>query len=196
MSSASCSACVFVVRMRLAAPPRVARADRLDRRRRLGNVGDAGHRELAAALVCGVADAARRAGQDRRLWRAALILPAVILAIQLIGYIPTRDADARSLAHRSSRGHTMSRDGRRGEHADGSRTLDLLSVVAPVYNEEGADRGVLRARVRGARGLQFELVLVDDGSRDGSPQMLERLAVRTPASASSSCRATSGIRRR
>ncbi len=49
------------------------------------------------------------------------------------------------------------------EHkADGGRTLRLLSVVAPIYNEEA--------------GITFELVLVDDGSRDSSPQILERLA--------------------
>jgi polyisoprenyl-phosphate glycosyltransferase len=56
------------------------------------------------------------------------------------------------------------------------RTLTLLSVVAPVYNEE-ALIGEFYARVCGAlEGLEFELVLVDDGSSDGTAAALERIA--------------------
>src|ERR1700736_3526739 len=59
---------------------------------------------------------------------------------------------------------------------NGRRMLALLSVVAPVYNEE-ATIGEFYARVCNAlEGLDFELVLVDDGSADGSPRELERLA--------------------
>jgi polyisoprenyl-phosphate glycosyltransferase len=60
------------------------------------------------------------------------------------------------------------------------RKLNLLSVVAPVYNEE-ALVDEFYSRVCGALdGLEFELVLVDDGSSDGSPAAMERLAVNDP----------------
>jgi len=58
----------------------------------------------------------------------------------------------------------------------GPRSPELVSVVAPVFNEEGTI-GEFHARVCTAlEGLAFELVLVDDGSSDGSPLMLETLA--------------------
>jgi dolichol-phosphate mannosyltransferase len=64
--------------------------------------------------------------------------------------------------------------------ADTARTLRLLSVVAPVYNEEGTIEEFY-ARVRTAlEGIEFELVLVDDGSADASPEMLERIAEADP----------------
>jgi polyisoprenyl-phosphate glycosyltransferase len=63
---------------------------------------------------------------------------------------------------------------------NGSRELELLSVVAPVYNEE-ATIEEFYGRVRDAlEGLQFELVLVDDGSTDGSSDVLDRLAATDP----------------
>jgi polyisoprenyl-phosphate glycosyltransferase len=60
------------------------------------------------------------------------------------------------------------------------RTLGLLSVVAPVYNEE-ALIGEFHARVCSALdGLEFELVLVDDGSADGTAAAMEQLAASDP----------------
>jgi glycosyltransferase involved in cell wall biosynthesis len=60
------------------------------------------------------------------------------------------------------------------------RNLQLLSVVAPVYNEE-ATIHEFYARVCGAlEGLNFELVLVDDGSSDGSTTALAQLATNDP----------------
>jgi dolichol-phosphate mannosyltransferase len=56
------------------------------------------------------------------------------------------------------------------------RSLGLLSVVAPVYNEEQTI-GEFYSRVCSAlEGIRFELVLVDDGSSDGSTAALERIA--------------------
>lgn len=56
-----------------------------------------------------------------------------------------------------------------------------LSLIAPVYDEE-ANVERLHARiveVFGARG-GWELVLVDDGSRDRSPELIRALTVRDP----------------
>jgi dolichol-phosphate mannosyltransferase len=62
----------------------------------------------------------------------------------------------------------------------GGRPLKLLSVVAPVYNEQ-ALIDEFYARVCSAlEGLPFELVLVDDGSSDGTAVRLERLAANDP----------------
>lgn len=58
------------------------------------------------------------------------------------------------------------------------RTLRLLSVVAPLYQEEALVEA-FHARVCGAlEGIPFELVLVDDGSSDRTPQLLAALAAR------------------
>jgi polyisoprenyl-phosphate glycosyltransferase len=60
------------------------------------------------------------------------------------------------------------------------RELSLFSVVAPVYNED-ATIEEFYARVCGALdALPFELVLVDDGSTDGTPMKLEALAAGDP----------------
>src|SRR5688572_12260102 len=58
------------------------------------------------------------------------------------------------------------------------RRLGLLSVVAPVFNEEDlVDE--FHGRVSAAlEGLPFELILVDDGSTDGTPGLLRNIAAR------------------
>ena len=56
------------------------------------------------------------------------------------------------------------------------RELSLLSVVAPVFNEQDTVR-VFCERTAAALGeLPFEIVLVDDGSSDDTPAILAELA--------------------
>jgi polyisoprenyl-phosphate glycosyltransferase len=63
---------------------------------------------------------------------------------------------------------------------EGQRRLGLLSVVAPVYNEEELiDEFYLRV-CSALDGLRFELVLVDDGSSDSTPEQLNQLASGDP----------------
>jgi polyisoprenyl-phosphate glycosyltransferase len=59
----------------------------------------------------------------------------------------------------------------------------LLSVVAPVLDEEETIEhfyGRVRAALEEDPSLDFELVLVDDGSRDRTPDLLEGLASADP----------------
>ena len=53
-----------------------------------------------------------------------------------------------------------------------------LSVVMPIYNERSTLEEVV-AKVLGVP-LEIELICVDDGSSDGSREMLSELAVRYP----------------
>ncbi|MEX2195968.1 MAG: glycosyltransferase family 2 protein [Thermoleophilaceae bacterium] len=60
------------------------------------------------------------------------------------------------------------------------RTLSLLSVVAPVLDEEGIVEHFYARVVDALVGVPFELVIVDDGSTDGTPQLLDGLASTDP----------------
>jgi polyisoprenyl-phosphate glycosyltransferase len=61
-----------------------------------------------------------------------------------------------------------------------ARVPALLSVVAPVYNEQELV-GTFVERTRAAlEGGPFELVLVDDGSDDATPMLLEQIASTDP----------------
>jgi dolichol-phosphate mannosyltransferase len=67
-----------------------------------------------------------------------------------------------------------------GAHLDARRPPPVLSVVVPCYNEE-AVIGETHARLTGALeklpgGVAFEVVYVDDGSRDETPRLLRELA--------------------
>ena len=56
------------------------------------------------------------------------------------------------------------------------RELALLSVVAPVYQEEATIERFCGAVAEALATLPYELILVDDGSSDGTRAKLERLA--------------------
>jgi dolichol-phosphate mannosyltransferase len=60
------------------------------------------------------------------------------------------------------------------------RHLNLLSVVAPVYNEVATIEQFYNRVVGALTDQPFELILVDDGSRDGSAEVLERVASLDP----------------
>src|SRR4029078_12248057 len=52
----------------------------------------------------------------------------------------------------------------------------LLSILIPVYNEARTLRTIIRRVLASPVGLPMELVCVDDGSKDGSPEILDTLA--------------------
>jgi polyisoprenyl-phosphate glycosyltransferase len=64
--------------------------------------------------------------------------------------------------------------------SEDARRLQLLSVVAPVYNEEDTLETFYSRVCEALEGLRFELVLVDDGSSDRSPEMLSEVASNDP----------------
>ena len=63
---------------------------------------------------------------------------------------------------------------------DEPRRLSLLSVVAPVCDEESLVEEFYTRVCAALSELPFELVIVDDGSKDGTPLCLERLAAADP----------------
>ena len=60
--------------------------------------------------------------------------------------------------------------------------ITSVSVVAPVFNEEKALPEFIRRTLAalGSLSLPFELILVDDGSRDGSAEIISRAAREHP----------------
>jgi glycosyltransferase involved in cell wall biosynthesis len=60
------------------------------------------------------------------------------------------------------------------------RNPRLLSVVAPVYNEEELVEAFVRRACAAVADYSFELVLVNDGSSDRTPELLDRLAEQDP----------------
>ncbi len=60
------------------------------------------------------------------------------------------------------------------------RPLTLLSVVAPMYNEEDTVEEFYARASAALEGKPYELVLVDDASSDRTPKLLEKLAATDP----------------
>lgn len=58
-----------------------------------------------------------------------------------------------------------------------------ISACAPAFNEEGNVERVVRAFVDtlGGAGVDYEVIIVDDGSSDATPRILERLRGEVPA---------------
>jgi glycosyltransferase involved in cell wall biosynthesis len=55
----------------------------------------------------------------------------------------------------------------------------LVSVVMPVYNERDTVESMI-TRVLAVKGIRVELIVVDDGSKDGSTEILQTLQKRHP----------------
>src|ERR1700719_589993 len=60
------------------------------------------------------------------------------------------------------------------------RTPTLLSVVAPVYDEEELIEEFVSRTIAAVADYEFELVLVNDGSSDRTPELLDRIAATDP----------------
>lgn len=62
-----------------------------------------------------------------------------------------------------------------------SEPVPDISVVVPVYDEEGAVGPLVREIAAAFSGRAYEMVFVDDASRDGTLAELRRLMTETPA---------------
>jgi glycosyltransferase involved in cell wall biosynthesis len=63
---------------------------------------------------------------------------------------------------------------------DTNRTLGLLSVCAPVYNEEALVEEFYARTTAALEGFDYELIIVNDGSKDSTPAKLDSLAAVDP----------------
>ncbi len=69
--------------------------------------------------------------------------------------------------------------GRRPTSPPGRRARPFVSVLVPARDEERVIEETLRRLARldyhAGRRRRFEIIVIDDGSRDGTPQILPRL---------------------
>ncbi len=77
---------------------------------------------------------------------------------------------------------TGQRERTREAGASGAGTRCDISVVVPLYNEEESlpELSAWIKRVMEREGFSYEVIFVDDGSNDGSWQVVERLAASDP----------------
>ncbi len=55
-----------------------------------------------------------------------------------------------------------------------------LSIIVPLYDEAGSLEELHRRLVAALAGRSYEILFVDDGSKDGGPALLDRLAAQHP----------------
>src|SRR5260370_12322306 len=60
------------------------------------------------------------------------------------------------------------------------RTPTLLTVVAPVFDEEELIEEFVARTCAAVADYEFELVIVNDGSSDRTPELLDRMAAGDP----------------
>jgi len=60
------------------------------------------------------------------------------------------------------------------------RTMGKVSVCAPVYNEEDLVEAFYERATAALKDLDYELIIVNDGSRDSTPEKLDALAAADP----------------
>ena len=60
--------------------------------------------------------------------------------------------------------------------------IQYISVVVPVYNEEGCLQELIDRTIRAldSTGKKYEFILVDDGSRDASAEIMRKAAEAKP----------------
>ncbi len=63
-----------------------------------------------------------------------------------------------------------------------NKQVEFVSVVVPVYNEEGCLQELIdrTGKVLKESGKRFEFILIDDGSRDSSPEIMRRASMAHP----------------
>ncbi len=54
---------------------------------------------------------------------------------------------------------------------------ELISIVIPIYNEKDNIRELYERLKRSLEGLNYEIILVDDGSKDGSTEIIREIAL-------------------
>ena len=63
-----------------------------------------------------------------------------------------------------------------------NKEIEFVSVVVPVYNEEGCLQELIDRTLKVLKecGKRFEFILIDDGSRDSSPEIMRRASMAHP----------------
>src|SRR5689334_21848890 len=56
----------------------------------------------------------------------------------------------------------------------------LISIVIPIFNEEGNIASLFDSIFKSCENLSFQIVAVDDGSTDKTPQELADIAAKNP----------------